>query len=191
VVFGIVYLFHQIQYVHQKLVNINLYFYNFLIYVILQDCSLHLDNVLTSLLTQQTAIGLMLAIGNEGTMKETHSDQLNLYLSRDAGFSWELVRSGPNEFTWGNYGGLFLSSSTSQSTNKVAFSWNQGLSWDACNFTASNLEVDDIIQIGGPETLKFLLFGTTYNGGSTKGSVTFLDFSTNLSTLCKFYLKYP
>jgi len=148
------------------------------------DCSLHLDNVLTSLLTQQTAIGLMLAIGNEGTMKETHSDQLNLYLSRDAGFSWELVRSGPSEFTWGNYGGLFLSSSTSQSTNKVAFSWNQGLSWDACNFTSSNLEIDDIIQIGGPETLKFLLFGTSINGGSTKGSVTFLDFSNNISTQC-------
>jgi hypothetical protein len=46
----------------------------------------------------------MLGTGNEGKYLNEFGRQINTYLSRDAGLSWELARPGPTVFEVANHG---------------------------------------------------------------------------------------
>jgi len=149
-------------------------------------CQLHLMGNVNGekILSESDAIGLVLANGNEGVQQSTLPEQVNLYLSRNGGVSWTKIQSGPQVFSWGNFGGLFISASKAQPTKDLTYSWTQGSSWNSCSLSSkSAINVVDIQRIGGSSSMQFLLFGTSIQDGVQQGVVSFLDFSLSASSL--------
>ena len=140
------------------------------------------------ILTSREIPGLLLASGNEGTVRLTRDDNVNLYLSRNSGVTWERVQEGPRVFNWGNYGSLFVSTTAASETSSVEFSWDQGKSWDSCEYYSEPMEVEGIVPIGA-DSLEFLVYGSTDIDGDLDGYVFYLNFSENMTSVCKFCSK--
>uniref|UniRef100_A0A7S4I8T8 VPS10 domain-containing protein n=1 Tax=Vannella robusta TaxID=1487602 RepID=A0A7S4I8T8_9EUKA len=149
------------------------------------SCSLHLSGPVdgAEILTSREIPGLLLASGNEGTVRLTRDDNVNLYLSRNSGVTWERVQEGPRVFNWGNYGSLFVSTTAASETSSVEFSWDQGKSWDSCEYYSEPMEVEGIVPIGA-DSLEFLVYGSTDIDGDLDGYVFYLNFSENMTSVC-------
>jgi hypothetical protein len=62
-------------------------------------------------------------------LSEVAEDQ-GTFLSRDAGHSWSHIAKGSHIYEMGDHGGLLLMAPDQYSTNKISFSWNEGLTWE-------------------------------------------------------------
>lgn len=58
--------------------------------------------------TTDNSIGLVMGTGNVGKYLSNRPDQVNTYLSRDAGLSWYEVKKGSHIYEFGDHGGLVL-----------------------------------------------------------------------------------
>jgi Sortilin, neurotensin receptor 3, len=80
--------------------------------------------------SQDSAVGLILAVGNIGQRLERKlSDMMSTYLSRDGGISWAEVRKGPYIYELGDHGGLIVMAKHNQPTTEILYSFNEGKSW--------------------------------------------------------------
>lgn len=96
-----------------------------------QDCSLHLNSLSSfgvgPITTAESAPGLIIATGNEGTHLEvSHADT---YLSVDAGLSFKKILSGSHIYQVGDQGALIVAASDDKAVTTVKFSWNGGKGW--------------------------------------------------------------
>lgn len=84
-----------------------------------EGCSLNLhiyssNGVFPPPYSQESAIGLILAVGNVGkNLNRFNADKLNTYLSRDGGLNWIEVKKGPYIYEYGDHGGLIVMAPTS------------------------------------------------------------------------------
>lgn len=77
-------------------------------------CSLHLEiyssnGVFPPPYSQETAVGIILAVGNIGKVLEKHKpDKLSTYISRDGGIVWTEIKKGSHIYEIGDHGGLIV-----------------------------------------------------------------------------------
>jgi hypothetical protein len=93
----------------------------------------------TPIHSHQKAAGLVLATGNTGPYLHSHlvGAEVNTYMSRDAGLSWFEIAKGSHTYEITDNGGLLVLAKT-ESANEIHYSLDQGLSWEAANFTSKN-----------------------------------------------------
>lgn len=88
--------------------------------------------------SSQDAIGLLLATGNVGEYLSSKTNELNTYMSRDAGWyiffppkiidrSWTEVSKGSLVYEMGDQGGILLFAENSVATNTMLYTWTEGL----------------------------------------------------------------
>lgn len=78
----------------------------------------------------ENSLGLIMGTGNVGKYLANRADQVNTYLSRDGGLTWFEVKSGSHIYEFGDHGALILMASDQEATDKLHYSWNEGISWN-------------------------------------------------------------
>lgn len=129
--------------------------------------------------------GLMLVVGNVGASLADYKN-CNVYLTRDAGNSWQVVRKGPHLWTIADNGGLLVLVSDSTPVTSIAFSWNYGVSWADFKFSDEELNVESIVAHEG--SAKIIVTGHTITGDSTtdrKPILILIDFSRLFGRNCE------
>jgi hypothetical protein len=143
------------------------------------DCNLHLHGspdfkLFPPYYSVPTATGLVIGVGNVGTSLRSEGDEVNTYLSRDGGLSWQETMVGPYIYEFGDHGGLVVMASTAVQTQILKFSWNEGGSWYEIDLSSSPLDVDNIVTSPNFTSTRFVLYGTR----GTAGVIVDLEFST-------------
>jgi len=67
--------------------------------------------------------------GNVGDYLSYRKDEVNTYLSRNGGLTWFEVKKGAHIYEIGDHGGLIVMASNQKATDKVHYSWDEGMSW--------------------------------------------------------------
>ena len=105
------------------------------------SCSLHLHmdsdvvNGYQSILSQDSAVGLLMAQGNLGSSLSGSRSSVRLYFSRDGGFTWFEVNSGFWEFQFAALGSVIVTVRKRAYTNTIKWSCDEGRSWQTDTFT--------------------------------------------------------
>ena len=148
-----------------------------------EPCALHLHSVTSpysSLLSKESAIGIVIGVGNIGSHLSYREDELRTYLSRDAGISWSEVKSGEFVYQTGDHGAIILMAESQRSTNELYYSWNEGLSWSTL-LMDSPMQIEDIVIEPSSTSQKFLVYGQQESRGLTFA----VDFAGYHEPLCR------
>jgi hypothetical protein len=98
-----------------------------------KGCSLHLKSYssrdLPAPYSQESAVGIIMGIGNIGSYLKDRADELNTYLSRDGGQTWFEVMEGPHIFEFGDHGGLIVMADNTKATKEIKYTSDEGLTW--------------------------------------------------------------
>jgi len=121
------------------------------------------------LYSNKNAIGIIIATGNVGNYLSNRKDEINTYLSRDAGLTWFEVMKGSHIYEIGDHGGLIVMASDQEATSTIYYSWDEGLSWEEFTFSEEAIEVTNIIIEPSNTSQKFIIYGeTTLTTGQKK-----------------------
>jgi len=150
-----------------------------------EDCFLHLHSLsnrqFPPVYSTDTAIGLVLGVGNVGSSLSLREDELNTYLSRDGGLTWSEVKQGSHIYEIGDHGALIVMADNAKATDTVYYTWNEGLTWESLKFTEKPIEVQNIIISPGGTSQNFLVLGTR----GSKGVTVALDFTSLHEPQCR------
>ncbi|KAF7456639.1 putative sortilin [Cryptosporidium felis] len=142
-------------------------------------CYLHLHGVsnyqsLAPFYSVENAVGIILGTGNVGSYLSFDHEDVNTYMSRDGGHTWQEVHKGAFIYELGDFGGLIVMANDLKHTNQVIFSWNEGLSWYDFELGSKALQVDNILIEPNSASMEFLLYGSR----GKSGILYHLDFNT-------------
>jgi len=118
------------------------------------------------------AVGIIFANGNVGPVISNDLQDIGVYFSRDAGWSWSYVEPKPHIYEFGNRGALVIMVLNEESTNEIQYSLDEGITWNSCTF-GETFEVINIVSDPDFGTRHFLMYG---NRGNV-GVLVSLDFS--------------
>lgn len=109
-------------------------------------CQLHLHGLATRshmpVHSHDETVGIIIAAGNTGAdLDGPMGLNTNVYLSRDAGMTWEEIAKGPHLYEMTDYGGLMVMVSANSQANQFSFSWDEGKSWAKTNLTKDGTPV--------------------------------------------------
>jgi hypothetical protein len=150
-------------------------------------CSLHLHGINDWITTgmgpfysSANAIGLLIATGNVGENLVTDKNQVNLYLSRDAGLTWSELMKGPYIYEFGDHGGIIVFADTSGYTSELKYSLDEGLSIQTVPLD-QQVDVTNIRVEPSATSHKFILYGEDTLG---KAVLIGVDFAGVQSRIC-------
>lgn len=150
------------------------------------DCTLHLhsitDMTFGPVYSTQNSIGLLIGTGNVGYYLQNKADEINTYLSRDAGLTWSEIAKGSHIYEIGDHGSIIVMADDQQATDYIEYSWNEGLTFEKLIFTKKPIEVTNIIIEPSNTGTSFILYGTTTDG---YGVLVGIDFSSFHLRVCK------
>lgn len=137
--------------------------------------------------SDEHAIGIIYALGNEGNLANPSSDDIGLYLSRSAGYTWERVLDGLFRFSFNDHASITVAISSEDTASEILYSWNQGSEWNSCAW-GDQFYARSVIPLTSEENgLQFLIIGDYENG---QGTVLYLDFTDNVPRVCDTYSDY-
>lgn len=132
-------------------------------------CSLHLAQSFAHLhpqtryvpiLTSKSAPGIILATGMVGKSLKGHP---GVFLSADAGVTWRQVLKDLYFFNFGDYGGVIVAVKYYKSqgeTRQILYSTDEGQTFNAHNFSNSDLKMYGLMTEPGGNTTVFTMFGS-------------------------------
>ncbi|KAJ3278942.1 vacuolar protein sorting/targeting protein PEP1 [Borealophlyctis nickersoniae] len=171
------------------------------------DCHLHIhchaeshhSHTSPIMHSSKNAAGLMLGVGNVGNKLEVYTDG-NVYITRDAGRTWNEVFKDAHKWALGDRGGVMLMVNDERPVETLYYSWDFGRSWAEHKFTDRPIRISNIHTHPTSTSLKFIIEGyyarTSSSSHSTlddllglvdgaEGTVTVqLDFSELLKRKC-------
>ncbi|GAA99449.1 hypothetical protein E5Q_06148 [Mixia osmundae IAM 14324] len=156
-------------------------------------CSLHLHGYTErtdprATYSSPTAVGLMVAVGNVGEKLGAYNDG-DLFLTRDAGFTWQEVRKDAHLWEYGDQGSIIVIANDEQATDRISYTTDEGDSWQDYVFGEA-IRVQSIMTVPSDTSRRFVLFG--YSPKKQDVSVAIhLDFSKLSNVKCKLDLADP
>jgi len=128
-------------------------------------CSLHLEiyshmGELAPVYSTEKAIGIVLGTGNIGPRLTENDSQKSLYMSRDGGVSWRMIKNGVHIYEIGDHGALIVIAEKNTPTHKVHFTWDEGESWDSLTISEHPIFVENIIIEPNSISQQFMVYGT-------------------------------
>jgi len=158
-----------------------------------EECSLHFHSYTErreprNYFSSETAVGMMVGIGNVGKSLEKYKDS-DTFLTRDAGKTWVEIHKDAHLYEFGDYGGILLLVNDEVPTNFLEFSVDQGNTFTKYQFVEQKerkVRVKDILTVPDATSLKFLLIGTISDSTNESGSeiMIYLDFSPIKTNKC-------
>lgn len=132
-------------------------------------CSLHLSQKFSQLypvtrsvtiMSSKTAPGVIMATGVVGKSLKGHPC---VFISRDAGQTWTQILRNYYFFNYGDHGGILVAVKYFKSkgeTNEILYSTDEGETWIAHEFHATNLKVYGLMTEPNANSTEFTLFGS-------------------------------
>ncbi len=142
-----------------------------------KECHLHLHGITDMygpFYSSGSATGLIMATGTVGSFLQDSSDQINTYLSRDAGLTWFEVAKGSHIYEFGDHGGLVVMAYDEGSTDSIMYSWDQGVTWQTHKISEIALQVENIIIEPEAISTHFVIYGWQ---DDSVGVLIYVDFS--------------
>ncbi|XP_022099300.1 sortilin-like [Acanthaster planci] len=138
-------------------------------------------NVPSSPLSQQNAVGLILAHGNVADALETHPP--DVFVSNDGGYNWTKALAGPHHYTLTNNGGLLLAISAEQDvTNIIKFSYDEGHCWNEYQFIKEPFSITGLLPEPSTNSLNVSIWG--FGVEDRRWRIVTIDFSAVLKNEC-------
>lgn len=114
------------------------------------NCSLHLEiyshmGELAPVYSSEKAVGIVLGTGNIGYRLTDNDSQKSLYMSRDGGLTWRIIRVGVHIYEIGDHGALIVIAQKNVPTTFVEFSWDEGENWERLQIADRPIFIDNII----------------------------------------------
>lgn len=126
------------------------------------------------------AVGIILAHGHPGSALNRNVD---VWMTRDGGYTWNKVLSGSYHYSIGDHGNLIVAVPASSSTTKhLMYSVNEGGCWFKYTFTDRDFTVTGLVTEPGGSTMRFSLWGFTLP--SRAWQVITVDFEKVLKRAC-------
>ncbi|QQP39676.1 Sortilinrelated receptor_ L(DLR class) A repeatscontaininglike [Caligus rogercresseyi] len=134
------------------------------------NCSLHLSQYLSNkypsarsipILSRASSVGLILGSGNIGN--HLGVGKSNVYLSADAGLSWQQTLAGSYYYSIGDHGGIIVAVKyykTDGPTNELLYSINEGVTWNPLVFYKKPVRIFGLLTPPGENSTIFTMFGT-------------------------------
>jgi hypothetical protein len=154
-------------------------------------CALHLHGPkyefdFGKLQHDSSATGLMLAVGNVGEFLAPRSES-DMFLTRNAGITWEEVHKGANIWAFGDSGSILVIANHEQPTDHVQYTTDHGLHWKEYNF-GIELRVNSLTSDPKGSSRKFILTGWDLESPAPSVStVVYLNFAELTSRQCRHH----
>jgi len=136
-------------------------------------------------LSSNQSVGIIIAHGNIG-------DGLNMkppdvYVSRDGGYSWKQPPSlvGPHHYGIGDSGGLLYAvPASSENTNTIWFSLDEGACWFSYKFTDDEISVTGILSEPGQKAADITIWGYHNKKTGNPWVAFFINFESIMKNAC-------
>jgi len=146
------------------------------------DKELHLHSV-TNLhnsgrVFSSPAPGIVMGVGNTGNELGKYTDG-DLYVSDDAGLTWELALEEAHKYEFGDQGSVLVAVFDEGDTDKVMYSLKHGRkgTWEAIDI-GYKFRARELTTLPDSTTLKFMLYASKKkDGGGREHVIIHLDFS--------------
>ncbi|XP_031549570.1 VPS10 domain-containing receptor SorCS1-like [Actinia tenebrosa] len=126
------------------------------------ECGLNLHMVhseryyqISSVLSSESALGLIMAQGNVGRYLNEETD---VYLSSDGGLHWNKILNGSHDYVFGDHGGLIVAVALGNYTKKVWYSCTEGKFWSTIEME-KNVRAYGLVTEPGETTWVSNIFG--------------------------------
>ena len=120
------------------------------------------NNALVAAYSSKSAPGIIMATGNIGRYLSFQRRDVNTYISRDAGHTWQEVRKGAHVFEYGDHGGAIVMAQHAEHgpTDEIFYSLDGGRCWEAPIVLDEMINLDNIrIEPKGASST-FIVHGT-------------------------------
>ena len=128
-------------------------------------CSLHLEiyshqGELAPVYSTEKAVGIVLGTGNMGKRLTENESSKQLFLSRDGGLNWEMIRRGVYIYEIGDHGAIIVIAKKREPTDHIEFSWDEGQTWEKLVISDRKMMVENIIIEPNSISQQFMVYGT-------------------------------
>ncbi|KAJ5086278.1 hypothetical protein NUU61_007585 [Penicillium alfredii] len=120
------------------------------------------------------APGLVMGVGNTGDHLKKYTEG-DLYISDDAGRTWQRARKGPHRFEFGDQGGIIVAVPDNDQTDEIYFSTNHGKDWNPVKLH-HKIKPAYVTTTPDSTSLRFLLAGIS-NDKQMKFVINSIDFN--------------
>lgn len=150
------------------------------------ECNLHLHSfadffVFAPVYSYKNAVGILMGSGNVGSRLSYNANNLNTYLSRDSGLTWEEVKKGSWIYEYGNHGGLVVIADMSKPSTNIEYTSDEGKTWFALQISDTPVHIENILIEPDASSTKFVVYGTRSAG---KGFLRKVDFGALHPNVC-------
>lgn len=122
------------------------------------------------------APGLVMGVGNTGEYLKGYMEG-NLYVSDDAGWTWELALKGPHKYEFGGQGSILVAIAEGP-TDTISYSLDHGKTWTSVDLPVKHFEAQILTTTADSTSLKFLLIGReSDDDGNIKFQAISIDFN--------------
>lgn len=129
------------------------------------------------------APGLVMGIGNTGDYRKDYNEG-DLYVSDDAGLTWEKALKGPHKYEFGDQGSILVAIAEGP-TDIINYSLDHGKNWITVDLPVKNFKALILTTTLDSTSLKFLLVGARANNDDTlKYYVMSIDFDEMHKGIC-------
>lgn len=136
-----------------------------------------------------SATGLIIGVGNVGEYLE-HYDKAATFLSRDGGITWLEIASGVNMWEYGDHGTILVIVPSTEPTDTLKYSLDEGLTWIDFKFAEEPVKVLDLATIPSDTSRKFAIFAVSKSDQSHTLSYS-IDFTNIHQRQCQLDLDNP
>lgn len=148
-----------------------------------KDDSLHLFSV-TNLhnsgrVFSSPAPGIVMGVGNTGKYLKSKYTEGDLWVSDDAGLTWELALEEAHKYEFGGQGAVLVAVYDEGDTDKIMYSLKHGRkdSWKEIKLE-SKIRAVELTTVADSSSLKFMLYASRIaKGGGRTYSIIHLDFA--------------
>ncbi len=129
-----------------------------------------------------SAAGLIIGNGNVGHYL---TKDVSTFLSRDGGLTWFEIRKGSHIYEIGDGGGLILLADDEKPSNKIYYTWDEGLTWEEKIISDEKFLIRNIVIEPTSQSHNFIIYGESMKQGIKKGISIGLNFGKVYDT-CKY-----
>lgn len=127
----------------------------------------------------KSAIGIIIANGNVGKYLSYEEEQINTYISRDAGVSWIELLPGPHIYEIGDSGSIILFAKFNTYNDSLSYTLDQGITFQKIQLK-EKIKVTNIITTQDNKAQEFIIVGKSLKSGV----IVHIDFSSLKLNTC-------
>eukprot|EP01091_Cochliopodium_minus_P008351 TRINITY_DN1876_c0_g2_i7.p1 TRINITY_DN1876_c0_g2~~TRINITY_DN1876_c0_g2_i7.p1 ORF type:complete len:512 (-),score=156.97 TRINITY_DN1876_c0_g2_i7:8-1543(-) len=121
------------------------------------------------------ATGIIIGSGNVGDSLPSSLDLLSVWLSRDAGMTWQKIQNTSQTFAIADRGAIMTFASANTLTSSFSYTLDEGLTFSTCDFSSiGSLAVNQIFTNPNEGAQEVILYG---RANSIGGSIIHADFT--------------